>query len=155
LIRLIIIFLNKFNELYNKTKDRLERFIPLITVLAFIIGIFLAKFSQGFSAVINKLVSSFVDAYGFVAPFAIFFIFAPSLAKLLSMGKAGRFGGYVIGWLAFRRFLACVWGAIFTAIIFRLPLFPEHTTSLSLASIHSLKSFLWMATHSSYFFAMY
>ena len=155
MIRLIIIFLNKFNELYNKTTDRLERFIPLITVLAFIVGIFLAKFSSGFSAVINKSVSSFIDAYGFVAPFAIFFIFAPSLAKLLRIGKAGRFGGYVIGWLAFRRFLACVWGVIFTVIIFRFPLLPEHSTSLVSSLIYSLKSFLWMATHSSYFFAIY
>ncbi len=79
MIRLIIIFLNKFNELYNKTTDRLEKFIPVITVLAFIIGIFLAKFSSGFSAAINKSVSSFIDAYGFVAPFAIFFIFALAL----------------------------------------------------------------------------
>lgn len=155
MLRLIISFLNRFNDLYNSTTDRLEKFMPAITVAAFIAGIFLAKFSQGFSDAINQLVSSFIDAYGFIAPLAIFFIFTPSLAKLLSMGQAGRFGGYVIYWLGMRRLLACVWGAIFTTLIFRFPLLPVHSTSLGSAFMHSLQSFLWMATHSSYFFSIY
>ncbi|MBU1858254.1 MAG: dicarboxylate/amino acid:cation symporter [Verrucomicrobia bacterium] len=155
MLKAIVSFFRQFDEVYKRLTDILENFMPALNVASFIAGIFLAKFSAGFSEAIDKSVSSFIGAYGFIAPFAIFFIFAPSLSKLLSMGKAGKFSVYVIGWLGLRRFMACVWGAVFTAMIFRFPLLPTHSDNLASAVMHSLKSFVWMATHSSYFFAIY
>lgn len=141
---------------YMSVTDRMEKWLPIITVAAFIGGIFLAKYSPGFSTAINGAVSSFIDGYGVVAPVAIFFILAPCLSKLLSVGRAGRFAGYAIGWLAIRRLFACLWAVVFTSVLFRFPLMPaHHDGNLLSALVESMKSFVWMATHNSYFFAIY
>lgn len=144
------------NTLYLHVGDRAEKWLPLITVAAFVVGIFLAKYFPGFSNGVNHAVASFIDGYSVVAPVAIFFILSPCLAKLLSIGRAGRFGAYAIGWLAVRRLFACLWAVAFTAVVFHFPLLPEqHQGSLLSALGESMKSFVWMATHNSYFFAIY
>ncbi len=144
-----------FREKYEAVSAALEMYIPALTVLFFIMGVFGAKLYPAFGAWITRLVSAFIDGYGYVAPLAIFLIFTPSLAKLLRFRAAGRFGAFAIGWLGTRRLLACVWGAIFTALIFRYPLFPSHHTNCLVSMEASLKSFLWMVTHSTYFYALY
>ena len=115
----------------------------------------MAKYAPGFAAAVNSGVSAFIGGYGVIAPVAIFFILSPCLAKLLGIGRTGRFGLYALGWFATRRLLACLWGVMFTALLFQFPLFPTQHGNLASALGKALTSFLWMATHNTYFFAMY
>jgi len=140
---------------YQKFIDCLEKKLPAFIVLAFIAGIFLAKFSLKFASIINYGISSLIDGYGFIAPLAIFLILAPSLAKIISSKRQGKFGGYAIRWLSFRKILACLWAVLFTALIFRFPFFPDHDMALKEALIKTFSSLIYIATHSPYFIAIW
>lgn len=135
--------------------DWFEKYLILFTVLSFIGGIFIAKYSQGFSDYVNTIISNFVDGYGLVAPGVIFLILTPSLARMFLTRRESRFGGYVIKWYLFRKFLACLWAIIFTVAIFRFPFLPERSPSFLQALQQTLHSLGDMALHSSYFWAMY
>lgn len=116
--------INSILEVYNTFLEKLEKYLVFLSVAFFIGGIIIAKYSAAFTETVGNGAGLFIEWYGYVAPVAIFLILSPSLSKLLT-SKAGKFGIYAVGWLAIRRLLACVWGAIFTVIIFGFPLLPK------------------------------
>lgn len=135
--------------------DWFEKYLVLTTVLGFIGGIFVAKYSQGFSNGVNIIISNFVDGYALIAPGVIFIILAPSLARMFLTRRESRFGGYVIKWYLFRKFLACLWAILFTVVIFGFPFMPERSPSFLQALKETFHSLGEMALHSTYFWAMY
>jgi len=113
-----------FGNIYNKFFSFSEKFLVALSLGAFIIGVLLAGKYAGFGEAINNGAGSFIDWYGVIAPFAIFLILAPSLSRML-LSKAGKFGAYAVVWLGIRRFLATIWAAVFTVLIFGFPLLPQ------------------------------
>lgn len=142
-------------NIYSTFCDWFEKYLVLVTVLGFAAGIFIAKYSQAFSDNINTLISNFVNGYGFIAPGIIFIILAPSLARMFLTRKESRFGGYVIKWYLFRKFLACLWAILFTVVVFGFPFMPERAPSFLQALQQTFHSLGQMALKSSYFWAMY
>ena len=146
-----------FSKFYQTFAGMLETFLPALSVLSFIAGIYLASVSKEISELVDKSISGFIDLYGWVAPFAIFFILTPSLARMINarQGQGKKFATYAIVWLSVRRFLALIWAALFSVIIFGFPIIGNHSTNFLEAVSKSIISLGWMATHSSYFYAMY
>ena len=68
----------KLKERYDRILEFCERFMPALTVGALMCGVFVGKYSEHFTDIINAGVSRFVDLYGFFAPAAIFIILALS-----------------------------------------------------------------------------
>lgn len=132
-----------------------EKFIPLIVVGAFILGIFIASISAGFANIIYYAITGFIDLYAIFAPIAIFAIVAPALGRVLHMRRGGEFGAYVVGWLITRKAMACIFAVVFTAIIFGFPILPEGSTNFSGALIESGGTVLHTALTSPYFYALY
>ncbi len=98
---------------------------------------------------------SFIDGYSYFAPVAIYLILVPTLTKLLLSEARGKsFAKYTIKWFVVARIIACVYGVIWTAIAFGLPLYSS-VDGLSDAIKESLSSLVWMLTHSVYFYAIY
>ena len=98
---------------------------------------------------------SFIDGYSYFAPVAIYLILTPTLTKLfLSESRGKSFAKYTIKWFVVARLIACVYGVIWTAIAFGLPLHSA-VNGLSEAITESLMSLGWMLTHSVYFYAVY
>ena len=135
--------------------SKTEPYLPAITIAALVVGGICAKFSPKVSDTVNAIVSSVIDGYGYVAPVAIFLILTPCLAKLIRTKESSRFTGYVLGWLAGKRALSCLWAVAATVLFFGFPLLPAQVGSPWEALWSSLKSLGWMATHSSYFLAIY
>lgn len=144
-------------SLYQIVFSKLERYLPFISISFFLLGIFIAKRSSGFASAIDKGIGSFVNSYGFIAPLAIYAILTPSAIKMMESeeGQDRKFAGYTIFWFARLRLFACVWAAVFTTIVFGLPIHTNGTVGLAGAVLKTLKSLLWMLTHSIYFYAIY
>jgi len=49
-----------------------EKFLPLLTVLFFLIGIGMATAYEPFAYSVSGLVEGFIDSYGYIAPVVIF-----------------------------------------------------------------------------------
>jgi Na+/serine symporter len=110
-------FLTRIFELYKK-------YTPVLIVLALFLGILLAKYIPAVLTTGNFLVSKLIDGIVFLAPFAIFVILAPSVAKMMKARKESGFAGFVIIWFGLTRILAGIWAAFFTVMILRLPFLP-------------------------------
>ncbi len=149
--------MDKLSERYAVFVAKFEKYVPLLSVIFFALGVVIARVSSAFAHGADKGMSYFVDSYGYFAPIAIYLILTPSLIKILtSCGSNGKkFIRYMIGWFAATRLVACLWGVIFTTIVFGLPLFVNHTTTFGGAFIRALRSLGWMVTHSTYFYAIY
>lgn len=139
----------------NNLLNWFEKYLVALVIGGFVLGIIGAALSTEFIDGVNFGIGAFMDLYAWIAPFAIFFVLAPSLAKLLSSRESGAFTLFVVRWLAVRKILACLWAIVFISIVLRLPLFPEHATSTGEAVIQTLKSLGKMALTSPYFWAMY
>lgn len=148
---------NRIVSGYMRLAERTEKYLTLLTVGAFMGGIFLAAAWPPASRLISNAISRFVDFYGFIAPVAIYVILAPALARMVgaSTGRGGAFAGFAIYWLSVRRFISLIWATAFTVIIFGLPLFSTVGSSLWESVTKTLSSLGWMITHSPYFYAMY
>lgn len=146
--------LKKISKLYFKLLNKLERLLILLSILFFIGGLVMARYSVAFTEAISNGASKFVEGYGYVAPLAIFLILSPSLSKLFT-SKSGKFGTYAVGWLAARRLLACVWGVIFTVVLFRFPLLPENHVSVGSALRVALETVGNMMIHSPFMIAIW
>jgi len=149
--------LQYFLKFYQMLASLLETFLPTLSVLGFIVGIYAASVSKGFSEAVDTSINGFIDLYGWVAPFAIFFILTPSLSRMIHArkGRGKQFATYAIIWLSVRRLLALVWAAFFTVVAFGFPIIGDASTNVGQAVTKSIISLGWMATHSSYFYAMY
>ncbi len=142
---------------YHALSERMEKYLPFLSVGCFVLGIFIAKWSSTFANAIDSGISSLIDFYGWIAPLAIYMILAPSLSRMVNStkGEGGKFVLFAIYWLSVRRLIACVFGALFTAVVFGFPLSSGKYGNLSVSVFETLKSLGWMMTHSIYFYAMY
>lgn len=141
-------------EVYNQFLEKLEKYLVFLSVVFFIGGIIIAKYSAVFTETVVNGAGAFIEWYGYVAPVAIFLILSPSLSKLLS-SKAGKFGAYAVGWMAKRRLLACMWGAIFTVLIFGFPLLPKGDISMMSALMTAFKTVGKMMVTSPFMIAIW
>lgn len=133
----------------------LEQHLPWLSLLSFIIGILIAKYSNAFAQGIGNVVNTFVDGYSYVAPLVIYLILTPSLLKLATDENRGkRFAYRAVYWFAKARLLACLFAIFFTAILFDLPL-RSGGGSLKQAITEATESLLWMVTNSVYFYAIF
>ena len=126
-----------------------------MSLISLTIGIFWADQSSAFAYSVSDAMESFIDGYSYFAPVAIYLILVPTLTKLLLSEARGKsFAKYTIKWFVVARIIACVYGVIWTAIAFGLPLYSS-VDGLSDAIKESLSSLVWMLTHSIYFYAIY
>ena len=144
-------------DAYKKLSSTMEKRLPILTVAAFIFGILISKYIPAFSDAVNTGVSKFIDFYGYVAPLAIYFILAPSLARIINSGKGsgGKFAGFAVLWLSLRRLASLFFAVAFTGLVFGMPLVSPGHTNVMQSILQTIKSLGWMMTHSTYFFAMY
>lgn len=141
--------------LWQTVKVKASVLLPLVSILALAAGIFLGTISETLSNAVNRTVSILIDGYGFFAPLLIFMVLAPVLSRIFSTKQRGRFGLYVMGWLAAIKIVALLWATLFTVAIFGLPLFPEHSASIGDAFATTSKSLLSTLIHSQFFWAIY
>lgn len=132
----------------------IEKHLAILSGLSLLIGILLAKILPRFAMAIDSAVSGIIDGYAVVAPVVVFLVVAPALSKLASL-EGRRLIKYALLLLAMHWVLASVWGALFTTGVLGLPLFPDCSTTVEDAFHKSIDSFLWMLTHSRFFFAIY
>jgi len=132
-----------------------ERYMPLLTVGAFLAGVFIGEYSGFFTGLVNGAVTKFIDLYGYFAPVAIFLILAPSLGRTFRTPSTGRFVLFFTWWYFVRKVLACVWACAFIAVVFRLPFLPHGVGSIGAAIAQTLSTLGHMMVVSPYFWAMY
>lgn len=126
-----------------------------MSLVSLLVGIFWADQSKTFAYSVSDAMESFIDGYGYFAPVAIYLILTPTLTKLmLSEARGKDFAKYTIKWFVVARIIALVYGVIWTAIAFDLPLYSS-VDGLSAAVKESVTSLGWMLTHSVYFYAIY
>lgn len=149
--------LAKMSEKYNLFLTKIEKYLPLLSLIFFVLGIWLARKSSYFAEGVDKAINFFIDSYGYFAPAAIYLILTPALIKILTGcgHKGNKFVANIILWFAKTRLMACIWGVIFTTVIFGLPLFINGTVTFGGAVAKSIKSLGWMLTHSIYFYTIY
>ena len=136
-------------------KGKATILLPLSLILALALGIGLGSTSETLSNTVNSSAEAFVDGYGYGAPFLIFLVLAPVLSRIFSTRRRGKFGFYVISWLASTKILALLWAVLFTVVVFGLPIVPEDSVSVGGAMKQSFKSLLTTLTVSQYFWAIY
>ncbi len=142
-------------RLWHMMKTKTSVFLPLVSIFALAAGILLGTISEKLSDAVNETVSTFIDGYSLFAPLLIFMVLAPALSGIFSTRQKGRFGLYVIGWLSITKIAALLWATLFTVIIFGLPLFPEHASSVSDAFATTSKTLLSTLSRSTFFWAIY
>ena len=132
-----------------------EKYLLVLVIGGFIAGIGIASVSQPVIDQVDSTINLFMDLYSYIAPIAIFLILTPSLARMFSNRKTGKFGLLVINWFALRKIMASLWAIVFIVIVFRIPLLPEGSVSLSDGLGQTLGSLGDMMLTSTYFWAMY
>jgi len=140
--------------LFSQIANGIEKHLAILSGLGLLIGILLAKTLPRFAMAVDTAVSGIIDGYAVVAPVVVFLVVAPALSKLISL-DGRRLIKYALLLLAMQWVLACIWGALFTSGVLGLPLFPDRSTTVEDALSKSSDSFLWMVTHSRFFFAIY
>jgi Na+/serine symporter len=108
-----------------------EKYLLILVIEGLIAGIGAAGVSQTLVDQVNAVINTFMDLYGLIAPIAIFLILTPSLARLLANRKTGKFVLLVINWFALRKILASLWAIVFVLIVFRIPILPQGSLSLT------------------------
>ncbi len=141
--------------LWHMIKAKTSILLPIVSILALATGVFLGAISETLSDVVNRTVSTFVAGYGFFAPVLIFMVLAPVLSRIFSTKQRGKFGLYVVGWLAVTKIVALLWATLFTFAVFGLPLFPEHSSSIGGAFATTSKTLLSTLSQSPLFMAIY
>ena len=147
---LILILLGIWATIRSKTTI----FLPILFIFALAGGMVTGAISERLSNTVNSSAEKFVDWYGFGAPLLIFIVLAPVLSRILSTRRRGKFGAYVIGWLAVTKILALLWAVFFTVTVFGLPLISDHSASISGALIQTSKSVLNTLVMSQFFWAV-
>lgn len=140
--------------LFSQMANGIEKHLAILSGLGLLTGILLAMTVPRFAMAVDGTVSGLIDGYAVVAPVVVFLVVAPALSKLASL-DGRRLIKYALLLLATQWVLASVWGALFTAGVLGLPLFPDRSTPVEDAFHKSVGSFLWMLTHSRFFLAIY
>lgn len=145
------------SSLLKSGKRVFYTYLPIWSCLAFLVGLLLPRIIPALAIATANLMSGLIDAYSFLAPFAIFFVLAPSLTKLLSMqaNNGTKFVGHAILWFMKLRLSACLLAIIFTAVVFDLPLYVNGSVALKGAILNTLKIQGDMFLNSPYFYAVY
>ena len=141
--------------LWRTFKAKAAILLPLIFILALALGILLGAASDGLSSIVNSSAEAFIDGYSYGAPLLIFLVLAPVLSRIFSTQQRGKFGFYVISWLAATKILALLWAVFFTVAVFGLPLLPENSVSVGSAFLQTSKSLVSTLTVSQFFWAIY
>ncbi|MEN8129276.1 MAG: cation:dicarboxylase symporter family transporter [Pseudomonadota bacterium] len=149
--------MNRISSIYNNFLGRIEKHIPVLTILAFATGCWLANLSEAFARQVDGTVNGFIDGYGMIAPTVIYLILTPSLTKVFtSIGTGGKgFVARMMVWFAGTRLVALLWAVLFTTVVFDLPWISQDTSSFSQALSTSMGDLGWLLTHSVYFYAIY
>ena len=103
----------------------------------------------------NSAASGFIDGYGYGAPVLIFVVLAPVLSRIFSTRQEGKFGIYVISWLAASKILAMLWAVVFTVAIFRMPVISDQSLSVGDTFLQTFRTLLSTLTKSQFFWAIY
>lgn len=146
--------LQRMNKGYLWFAGKLEKYLIALVIVFFIGGILSAKYWNIFGRMVSDGFNIFIDAYGYIAPIAIFVIIAPVVAKMLKE-ESGKFGTYAVKWLITRRFLAIVFAVIFTTIIFGFPLLPKENVSIIESATETLKTVITMSYTSPFLIAIW
>ena len=136
-------------------REKSGLFLPLVFILSLVAGILLGSASDSLSAAVNSSAEAFINGYSYGAPLLIFLVLAPVLSRIFSTRQRGRFGFYVISWLAGTKILALLWAVLFTVAVFGLPVLPENSLSVGGALVQTSKSLLATLTDSQFFWAIY
>ncbi len=144
-------------DVYNSFVSRIEKYLPFLAVGFFLLGIGLARLSEPFALLIDTLMNGVINSYSYLAPIAIYLILTPSILKILSTAKnkGKKFTKEALLWFAGLRFWALVFSAVFTMIVFDLPLYINGTTTFWESTVGTLKTLLRMLLVSPYFYALY
>ena len=143
------------SNVFTRSMNWLEKYLLVFVIGGLLAGVGVASISQPVVEQVDSLINIFMNLYDFIAPIAIFLILTPSLARLFSTRRMGRFGLFVIRWYAIRKVLACLWAIVFILIVFRIPILPQGSLSLADGIIQTAESLGVMAATSTYFWAMY
>ena len=132
-----------------------EKYLLVLVIGGLLAGILVASISQPVVDSVDATVNKFMDAYGYVAPVAIFLILTPSLARLFSNRQMGKFTAFVMLWFGAQKIVAGFWAIVFIVIVFRIPMLPQGSVSVTDGIMETVQSLGTMAITSSYFWAMY
>ena len=132
-----------------------EKWLLILVVGGFIGGILVASISQPVVDQVDSTINMFMSVYDYVAPVAIFLILSPSLARMFSSRKTGKFGILIMNWFALRKILASLWAIAFVLIVFRIPILPQGSVSMTDGLSQAFTSVGEMMLTSTYFWAMY
>ena len=141
--------------LWDSIKGKAVILLPLIFIFALGAGIVSGAASDGLSNIVSTSAEAFIDGYGYGAPFLIFIVLAPVLSRILSTRRRGKFGVYVISWLAGTKILALLWGVLFTVVVFGLPILPQDSVSVGGALKQTSVSLVSTLVESQFFWAIY
>jgi hypothetical protein len=141
--------------LWPAFKAKTKAYLPLIFIMALAGGMAAGAASESLSDFTISSAEAFIDSYSLLAPALIYVVLAPVLSRILSTRRRGRFGVYVIGWLAVTKVLALLWAVVFTAVVFHLPLVSHTSASVGGALFQTLKSVLETLLISHFFWAVY
>ena len=136
-------------HLWERLKAKGSLLLPLISVVALATGILMGSLSGSLSKMVNSSASAFIDGYSHGAPILIFVVLAPVLSRIFSTRRRGKFGMYVIGWLAM------LWVVVFMVVAFGLPIVSENAVSVGGALLQTLKQLVNTLTASQFFWAIY
>ena len=140
---------------WQTLKAKSSILLPVAFIFTLGAGMVTGAMSERLSGAVNHGAEVFVDWYSLGAPFIIFIVLAPVLSRILSTRRRGKFGVYVISWLAATKVLALIWAVIFTAVVFQLPLVSEHSASVGSALFQTSKSVINTLVMSQFFWAIY
>lgn len=136
-----------------------ERYLPVLSVAFFIFGTVIGQASATFGAMVNTGMSWLIDGYGIIAPILNYLVLGSSLIKILVVKgtKGAQFVKYAIVFLAKIKLVACVWAAIFTALVFGLPLIAPDAAAAGIGDsiLEVLKSFARTLVSSPSYWAIY
>ena len=142
-------------SLWNAIRGKAGGIGPVMAVVALAAGILMGTASSQLSNTVTSAASAFIDVYGYGAPVLIFIVLAPALSRIFSTRREGTFGIYVVSWLAVSKVLAMLWAVAFTAVIFGIPLVPDHAVSAGDALSQTVRSLLSTLVGSQFFWAIY
>ncbi|GMQ82223.1 MAG: dicarboxylate/amino acid:cation symporter [Rhodothermia bacterium] len=91
------------------------------TLLALSIGILLGGVFPQTLAPLAQATTWFIQAFIKLVPILIFAALSPAVAKLVRRGRAGKFGGAVLGWYLLSSILAGLFGLTVSALLFDIP----------------------------------
>ena len=128
---------------------------PLLVIAAFTLGMLFGRRAPITARWSGQLMDALMGVYSDVAPVVIFFTAVPVLARMRRTRRGQGHLGYVLGWLAWKRLVACLFGVAFACLVFGFPLLPTHGVSGSAAALRALHTLLALASTSPYFLAIY